>query len=65
MLKEKLRSGEKIIGIWGLGYIGFSSMAYFTKAGVHCLGTDVYEQRIKNVNKGKPEIPNFEYWLAF
>jgi nucleotide sugar dehydrogenase len=64
-LKEQLRHGEKTIGIWGLGYIGFSSMAYFARAGVHCLGTDVSEQRIRDVNQGKPEIPNLEYWIAF
>lgn len=40
-------------------------MAYFAKAGVHCLGTDLYEQRVKDVKKGKPEIPNLEFWLAF
>jgi len=64
-LKEQLRHGEKIIGVWGLGYIGFSSMAYFARAGVHCIGTDVSEQRVKDVNNGKPEIPNLEYWIAF
>jgi len=28
-LKEELKTGKKIIGVWGLGYIGYSSMAYF------------------------------------
>jgi len=64
-LREQLQHGKKMIGIWGLGYIGFSSMAYFAKAGITCLGTDVYEQRIKDVNKGKPQIPNLDYWIAF
>jgi nucleotide sugar dehydrogenase len=64
-LREQLQHGQKILGIWGLGYIGFSSMAYFAKAGIHCLGTDVHEQRVKDVNSGKPEIPNLEYWIAF
>jgi nucleotide sugar dehydrogenase len=64
-LREQLLRGEKMVGIWGMGYIGFSSMAYLTRAGVNCLGTDVIEQRIKDVNVGKPEIPNIEYWLAF
>ena len=64
-LKEQLLHGEKIVGIWGLGYIGFSSMAYLAKAGVTCLGTDVRETRIMDVSKGKPEIPNLEYWIAF
>jgi nucleotide sugar dehydrogenase len=64
-LKEQLLRGEKIIGIWGLGYIGFSSMAYLARAGAACLGTDVFEQRVKDVNLGKAEIPNLNYWIAF
>ncbi|MBN2459175.1 nucleotide sugar dehydrogenase [Candidatus Woesearchaeota archaeon] len=65
ILSEQLKHGKKIIGVWGLGFIGFSSMAYFAKAGIHCLGTDIYEQRVRDINQGKPEIPNLEYWIAF
>jgi nucleotide sugar dehydrogenase len=64
-LKEQLQRGEKVIGVWGLGYIGFSSMAYMAKAGVACLGTDVSEQRVTDVNNGKAEIPNLNHWIAF
>lgn len=64
-LKQQLLNGDKILGTWGIGFIGFSSMAYFAKAGVHCLGVDISESRVKDVRQGKPEIPNLEYWLAF
>lgn len=64
-LKTELQHGKKKLGIWGLGYIGFSSMAYFAKAGIHCLGTDVSEDRVKDVNHGVPEIPNMQHWLPF
>lgn len=64
-LKEQLKSGEKKIGVWGLGYIGYSSMANFAKNGVRCLGTDVVEEKVKAVNEGRIAIPNMEYWLGF
>ncbi len=64
-LKEQLKVGRKKLGIWGLGYIGFSSMAYFAKAGVVCLGTDVREDTVRDVNRGKATIPNLDYWLGF
>lgn len=64
-LKLQLKSGEKKIGVWGLGYIGYSSMANFAKNGVKCLGTDVVEEKVKAVNEGRIAIPNMEYWLGF
>ncbi|MCG2782455.1 MAG: nucleotide sugar dehydrogenase [Candidatus Altiarchaeales archaeon] len=64
-LKEELKTGKKIIGVWGLGYIGYSSMAYFARAGVNCIGTDVTEHRVDDVNHGRQTIPNMDYWLGF
>ena len=64
-IKEQLTVGKKKLGIWGLGYIGFSSMAHFAKAGVMCLGTDVREDTVRDVNKGKATIPNLDFWLGF
>jgi UDP-N-acetyl-D-mannosaminuronic acid dehydrogenase len=64
-LREQLLRGEKKIGMWGLGYIGYSSMAYFAKSGVRCIGTDPVEDKVRAVNEGKIAIPNMEYWLGF
>ena len=64
-LVEELKSHQKMVGVWGLGYIGFSSMAYFAKNGIVCLGTDVDETRVKAANLGRTTIPNLDYWLAF
>jgi len=64
-VKELLKSGQKKLGVWGLGYIGFSSIAYFARAGLTCIGTDVTRQRIDDVNSGKVTIPNFHFWLGF
>jgi len=64
-VKEQLLSGEKAIGIWGIGYIGFSSMAYFASRGVRCIGTDVDEAKVDILNNGELPIRNIEYWLGF
>ncbi len=64
-LKQQLKTGEKKLGVWGLGYIGFSSLVNFARAGVTCIGTDVSEQRVRDVNQGKATIPNFDFWLGF
>jgi len=53
------------VGVWGLGYIGFSSIAHFAKEGVLCIGTDILQHRIDAVNQGKATIPNLNYWLGF
>ena len=65
-IKAKLKNGDCKIGIWGLGYIGYSSMAYFAKNGVSCIGYDVNKRRVINVNtEGKCDIYHMEYWLGF
>jgi len=43
-LISQLQNHEKLIGVWGLGYIGYSSMAHFSKQGIKCIGTDADEK---------------------
>lgn len=64
-LRKRLKQGKARLGIWGLGYIGFSSMAYFAKAGVRCIGTDVVQQRVDEVNRGQATTANLDFWIGF
>jgi len=64
-LISQLQNHEKLIGVWGLGYIGYSSMAHFSKQGIKCIGTDVDEKKVNAVNTGESIIPNIEGWLGF
>ena len=64
-LQRELKVGKKRLGVWGLGYIGFSSITHFARAGVTCIGTDVLQNRIDDVNHGKATIPNLDFWLGF
>jgi len=65
LLSKKLLSGERKIGVWGTGYIGFSTMANFAANGVACLGTDIVQAVVDAINAGRIPIPNMEYWLGF
>ena len=38
------------IGIFGLGYVGFSTICWFSKAGIQCLGTDIDEKKVELIN---------------
>lgn len=63
--RDALRNDNRRIGVWGLGYLGFSSMAYFARSGIACVGTDPIEQRVGEVNAGRTTIPNLAMWLGF
>lgn len=64
-IKEELLNGEKKVGVWGTGYIGYSTMASFAFNGVSCIGTDVSPERVEMVNKGLVPVKNLDKWLSF
>jgi nucleotide sugar dehydrogenase len=65
-LRQQLKNGEKKIGVWGVGYIGYSSMAFFAKEGVATIGFDTSFKRVEDVNtEGKCVVPNMDYWIGF
>lgn len=65
LLRRKLLNGDRKVGVWGTGYIGFSTMANFAANGVACLGIDVIQSIVDTINQGRIPIPNLEYWLGF
>jgi len=65
LLRRKLLNGERKVGVWGTGYIGFSTMANFALNGVSCVGTDISQTVVEAINAAKIPIPNMEYWLGF
>lgn len=64
-IAEELLSGEKRIAVWGTGYIGYSTMAAFASKGVACVGTDIKQEVVDQINAGRIPVPNLEYWLGF
>jgi UDP-N-acetyl-D-mannosaminuronate dehydrogenase len=65
VVKKQLLQGEKSIGVWGTGYIGFSTMANYAVNGVRSLGTDISKEKVEAINSGALPVPNMEYWLGF
>lgn len=64
-LRVELLRGTRKVGVWGTGFIGFSTMANFAANGVACIGTDVVQTVVDTINAGRIPIPNLEYWLGF
>lgn len=65
-IQTKLNAGERKIGVWGTGFIGFSSMAYYANSGIKCIGYDPDAERVKRINEGDvPVHYDMESWLGF
>ncbi|MBF0558806.1 MAG: nucleotide sugar dehydrogenase [Nitrospirae bacterium] len=64
MYRELLKKDCKV-GVWGTGYIGFSTMAFFAKQGVRTVGYDVSPEKVKVINRGGYIIKELKTWLNF
>jgi nucleotide sugar dehydrogenase len=64
-LKRSLSDGDAEIGIWGNGFIGFSTMANFANNGFACRGYDIDADLVDTINDGEVPIDTLEYWLGF
>jgi nucleotide sugar dehydrogenase len=62
---DDLRKGKRKIGVWGLGYIGYSTISFYAKNGVKAIGYDVDKNKVTGLNRGEINLPNIEYWLGF
>src|SRR6267378_5004274 len=64
-LQRKLRSQKARIAVWGTGYIGLSTMAYYARRGIKCVGYDIARDVVDSINGGKIPFANLEHWLGF
>ena len=48
--KQLLKSKKLKIAVWGTGYIGLSTMVYFSKKKIKFFGYDVDGSKIKKIN---------------
>ena len=53
------------ICIWGCGYIGYSTMSFFAKKKINCVGFDVDQKKVDHINKGSVNIYGLKNWLGF
>jgi len=64
-MNDLLFKGKRI-AIWGLGYIGFSTMAHFAAKGVKCIGYDINKETVNRINKKElPYDDTMFYWIGF
>jgi len=62
--RERLLDGRSRIGIWGTGFIGYSTMATFSDVGIRSIGYDVDADRVDTINDGVVPIDTLEHWLG-
>lgn len=62
---DLLKSREYKIGVWGAGFIGFSTVAYFARQNVVGLAMDVDSRRVDAINEGEVNIDGLLEWLKF
>ena len=62
---KNIKNKSKSICVWGCGYIGLSSLAYFAKNNVRAIGYDVNKKVVNDLKKGKIRNDDFKKWLGF
>ena len=63
--RENLKNGKYKIAVWGTGYIGLSTMAFFSKKRVKCVGFDIDKSKVDTINSGKLPIKELKDWFGF
>ena len=63
--KEALIDGKTRLGVWGCGYIGFTTMINFAKEGVYSVGYDVDRKVVDKIKVGQTHIPNLDFWIGY
>lgn len=64
-LKDRLINHKSKIGVFGCGYIGYTTMAYFANAGVKCIGYDIDPKKVEKINSGEPPYEELKRWIPF
>ena len=63
---QKLLKSKKFkIAVWGTGYIGLSTMVYFAKKKIRCVGYDINKDKIKKINSGILPLADLANWFGF
>ena len=63
--KKLLKSKKFKIAVWGTGYIGLSTMVYFSKEKIKCVGYDIDRKKVRKINSGILPLPDLKNWFGF
>ena len=53
---KKIKTKEAVIGVIGLGYVGFPLAVQVAKSGYHAIGFDLEDEKIKIINQKRSEL---------
>ncbi len=63
---QKLLKSKKFkIAVWGTGYIGLSTMVYFSKKKIKCVGYDIDRDKVRKINSGVLPLADLKNWFGF
>lgn len=60
----ELLGGSGRAGIWGAGYIGYTTMLHLADCGIHCTAYDPDDRKVVLVNQGEHPVPGLAGWLT-
>ncbi len=63
--KNLLKSKKFKVAVWGTGYIGLSTMVYFAKKKIKCVGFDINKKKIEKINSGSLPLEDLKKWFGF
>ena len=63
--RRLLKSKKFKSAVWGTGYIGLSTMVYFAKRKIKCVGYDIDKEKVKKINSGTLPIKDLKKWFGF
>ena len=63
--RKLLKSKKFKIAVWGTGYIGLSTMVYFSKKKIKCIGYDIDRNKIRKINSGVLPLADLKNWFGF
>ena len=50
-IREDLLSGKKRVGVWGTGFIGFTTIANMAFNGIRTIGLDVIQEKVDAIGQ--------------
>ena len=63
--RKLLKSKKFKVAVWGTGYIGLSTMVYFSKKKIKCIGYDIDRNKIRKINSGVIPLADLKNWFGF
>jgi len=64
-LRKSLLQGDAELVIFGAGYIGYSTAAFYAKKGVASTLIDIDQKKVSTINYGEPPYKDIETWIGF